>query len=296
MKIVFLGTGAMQPTRERNLSSIYFNYEAEHFLVDCGEGTQRQMKIADIKPNKITRIFISHFHGDHMLGLAGLLKNLEANDYNQTLELYGPKGIETFYNHIINSAYGHPSIKVKLVELKEGIVVNEPKFVIEAVKLDHSVPSFSFSFIEKDKRKINLDYLSKFNLKQHPLIGDLQKGKDIVYNGKKILAKNATKIVKGLKVTIINDTGFTDKAIKLAKDSDLLISESTFSINEKQKAKDYKHMTTEDAAKIAKKAKVKKLILTHFSQRYKNAEELKKEAKKTFPNTECAHDFLEINI
>ncbi len=296
MKITFLGTGSMQPTRERNLSCTYLNYEAEHILFDCGEGTQRQMRIADLKPTKLTRIIISHFHADHVLGLGGLMRNLEVNGYTGTLQIYGPKGIEKFYNNIVNSAYYGTGLKVKLIEIKPGKIVDEPKFYIEAFALDHSVPSYGFSFVEKDKRKIDLDYLKKFGLKQHPILGDLQKGKDIVWEGKKITVKNATKLVKGKKISIILDTGYCENCIKIAKDADLLISESTFSIEEKDKAKEYKHLTSQDAAKIAKKSKVKKLILTHFSQRYKDEKILEQEAKKIFKNVESAKDFLEINI
>lgn len=296
MKIVFLGTGAMQPTKERNLSAIYLNYESEHILFDCGEGTQRQMKIAEISPTKLTRVIISHFHADHVLGLGGLLRNLEANDYSKTLYIYGPRGLEKFFSNIVNSAYHNLSIKVKLIEFKAGVIIDEQKFKIEAIQLDHSVPSFGFRFEEKAKRKINLNYLSKFGLKQHPLLGDLQRGKDIVWNNKKITVKKATNLVKGKVVGLIFDTGLTKNCFMVAKDADLLISESTFSTKEKLKAKEYKHLSTEDAALIAKKSKVKKLILTHFSQRYNNLDELKKEAQKIFHNTVCAYDFMKVDI
>ena len=197
MKIVFLGTGAMQPTKDRNLSAIYLNYDSEHILFDCGEGTQRQMKIAGIAPTKLTKVIISHFHADHVLGLGGLLRNLEANNYNKVLEIYGPKGLEKFFNNIVNSAYHILSIKVKLIEIKPGIIINEQKFTLEAFNLSHSVPSFGFRLKEKYKRKINLEYLSKFGLKQHPLLGELQRGKNIVWEGKKITVDKATKLVRG---------------------------------------------------------------------------------------------------
>ena len=296
MKITFLGTASMQPTKERNLSAIHLSYDSENILFDCGEGTQRQMKMAEIKATKLSRVIISHFHADHVLGLGGLLRNLEVSGYNETLYIYGPKGLETFYHHIINSAYYHGTLKVKLIEIKTGIIIDAQKFVIEAVPLTHSVTSFAFIFKEKDKRKINIEYTKKLGLSQHPILGDLQRGKDIVWEGKKITVKNATTLIKGKKVTLINDTGYCENCINAAKDADLLICESTFSINEKDKAREYKHLCTEDAAKIAKKAKVKKLILTHFSQRYKDENELKKEAQKIFKNTECAHDFMEVQV
>ncbi len=296
MKITFLGTASMQPTKERNLTSIHLNYDSENILFDCGEGTQRQMKIAGIKATRLTRVIISHFHADHILGLGGLLRNLEVNSYNQTLYIYGPKGLETFYHNITNSAHYHGKIKVKLIEIKPGVVVETDKFLIEAISLAHSVPSYAFVLKEKDKRKINIDYLKKFGLTQHPILGELQKGKDIVWEGKKITVKNATKLIKGKKVSFIFDTGYCENAVKAAKDADLVICESTFSVNEKDKAREYKHLCTEDAARIAKKAKAQKLILTHFSQRYKDESELKKEAQKIFKNVECAHDFFEVKV
>lgn len=286
----------MQPTRERNLSSIYFNHDSEHILFDCGEGTQRQMKIAGLKPTKLTKIIISHFHADHVLGLGGLMRYLDANGYEEELQIYGPKGLNAFFNNIMHSAYFGQGVKVKLTEIKPGKIVDEERFTIESFPLKHSVPSFGFVIKEKDKRKINIEYTSKFGLKQHPILGELQKGKTIIWEGKKITPQKATTIVQGKKVGIIWDTGICDNCIKIAKDAEVIISESTFSINEKNKAKEYKHLTTEDAAKIAKKGKAKKLVLTHFSQRYKDTEELLREAKKVFSNTTCAHDFLEINI
>ncbi len=296
MKLTFLGTGAMQPTKERNLSAISLRYESENILFDCGEGTQRQMKIAELKPTKLTRVILSHFHADHVLGLGGLLRNLEANDYQNTLQIYGPKGLEKFMTNIINSAHEGTNLKIKLTEIKPGIIINEEKFTIEALPLAHSVLSFGFIFQEKEKRKINLEYLKKFNLAQDPILGDLQKGKDIVWEGKKISAKKATILVPGKKIGFIFDTGVCENCIKVGKNADLLISESTFSSKEQEKAKEYKHLSSIDAAKIAKKAKAKKLILTHFSQRYKDVEVLKEEAKKIFPDVECAKDFLEIDI
>lgn len=281
----------MQPTKKRNLSSVYVHFDTEHFIVDCGEGTQRQMKIADIKPTKLTKVLITHFHADHFMGLAGILRNLNANQYNGTLEIYGPEGLKTFYNNIINSSYHKPKINLKLKEFKEGKIIETDKLIVEAVKLDHSVPSYGFIFKEKDKRKINIKYVSKFGLKQHPLLGNLQKGEDVIYAGKKITVKKATFLIKGKKLGIISDTKKCNACIKIAKDADILISESTFAESENAKAKEYKHLTAKQAAEIAKKGKSKKLILTHFSQRYKDVSELKKQAQEVFNNVEVAEDF-----
>jgi len=296
MKITFLGTASMQPTADRNLTSIYFNYEGEHILFDCGEGTQRQIKIAGVSPTKITRIIISHFHADHFLGLGGLIRTLDANQYNKTLHIYGPKGLQNLFESITTSLHYRPGINIKLTEIKPGMIIDTEKFVIEAFPLYHSVQCLGFSIREKDRRKINTAYLKKFGLKQHPVIGDLQKGRDIVWQGKKILAKNSTYIIKGKILAVILDTGYSDKIAKAVKNADLIVCESTYSEKEKEIAGEYRHMTASDAARIAKKAGAKKLILTHFSQRYKNIKELENEAKKIFKNTAAAEDLASFSI
>ena len=162
--------------------------------------------------------------------------------------------------------------------------------------MKHNTNCLAYSFIEKDKRKINLNYTKKFGLTKHPLLGQLQKGKSIKYKGKSISYKKATILKKGKKISIIYDTLPNKNSILLAKNSDILICESTYASDLKDKAKEYLHLTSEQAAEIAKKSKSKKLYLTHFSQRYKNPEIFKKQAKKIFKNTFLAQDFLEIEL
>ncbi len=296
MKITFLGTSSMMPTAERNHNSILFNYMNENILVDCGEGTQRQFRKADLNPVKITKILITHWHGDHVLGLPGLLQNLSRNNYNKVLEIYGPKESSRFFKNMLSWFYTDVRIKIKVIEVEEGIFFENEDFILKATKLNHTVPCLGYSFIEKDKRKINLNYLKKFGLKNDPIIRDLQKGKDIIWKGKKIKNKPATTIRKGKKITFVLDTGFTKKIINLAENSDLLICESTHSDELKEKAEAYHHLTARQAGEIAKKAKVKELILTHFSQRYKDVTFLLKETKKVFKNTKAANDFDSFDI
>ncbi len=284
----------MQPTKERNLSSIHLNFENENILFDCGEGTQRQMKIAKIKATKLTKIIISHLHPDHIMGLPGILYTLYANEYKKTLDIYGPEGIEKIVNFLIGIT-GH-KIKYNIHKIKQGIIIKEKTFIIKSKKLEHNIPCYGFEFIEIDKRKINLNYLKKYGLKQHPILKNLQDGKSIKWEGKKIDVEKATNLIKGKKISVIMDTRICKNCYDLAKDSDIAIIESTFLNNLKEKAKEYKHLTAKEAAGIAKKSNVKKLILTHISSRYKDDEEILKEAKKEFKNTICAKDFLEINL
>ncbi len=296
MKITFLGTGSMIPTKERNHFAILLSYKNENILVDCGEGTQRQFKLANISPTKITKILITHWHGDHTFGLHGLILTLGASNYSKTLEIYGPKGIKKSIKDLIKVFNFQTGIKMNVTEIDKKKFFENEDFYLEALPLDHGISCLGYSFTEKDKLKINLKYLKKYNLKQHPIIKNLQKGKDIIWKGKKISAKKATIPVKGKKLTIITDTSITPNATKLAKNSDLLICESTHLHELKEKTEKFKHLTSLQAAQIAKKSKSQKLVLTHFSQRYKYVKPLIKEAKTIFKNTTEAKDLMTLNL
>ena len=294
MKITFLGTSAMLPTKERNTNAIFISYNTEGILIDCGEGTQKQFRLAGISPTKVTKLLITHWHGDHVLGILGLLQSLGASNYTKKLEIYGPKGSKNFFKNLILGIVFRSRINYEINELEEGKFFENKDFYLESNKVKHSIDCLAYSLIEKDKRKINLDYTKKFGLTQHPLLGELQNGKDIIYNSKKISAEKATILKKGRKFSIIIDTAYVDKLVDIAKDSEILICEATWL--EKDKLKDYEHLTSKQAGLLAKKAKVKKLILTHFSQRYKNLDEILKEAKKEFKNTIVANDLMSLEI
>lgn len=295
INIIFLGTSSMIPTIERNHSSILISHKNQGILVDCGEGTQRQLRIAGIKPSKITKLLISHWHGDHVLGIPGLIQNLAAHNYKSILEIYGPRGSKRYLRNLLSGIVLQEKLKYEVKEISSGIFYKND-LILEAIPLDHLTPCLAYSFKEKDVRKINLNYTKKFGLTRHPLLGSLQKGKDIVYKGKKILASKATTLIKGKKVAIIMDTAPTRNAVRIAKNSDLLIAESTWSKELEKFVMKRKHLTAELAAKMARQANARKLILTHFSQRYKNIKQLETEAKRIFKNTVLAEDFMNINV
>ena len=292
MKITFLGTGSMVPTLDRNHTAILISYKDENILVDCGEGTQKQLRLAKISPAKITRILITHWHGDHILGLPGLLQTLQANEYKRTLFIYGPKRTKEYLEKLFSGFINRFQLKINVKEINSELVEETRDFLIKAAPLDHNCPCLAYSFIEKDTRKINLDYLKKFNLKQHPILKKLQQGKDITWQDRLIKVDKATEIKKGKKITIILDTAPTNNAVKLAKNSDIAIIESTHAHELKEESNKYKHLTSKQAALMAKKAKASKLILTHFSQRYKDVSILMKEAKTVFKNTVEARDLM----
>lgn len=297
-KILFLGTSDAKPTKKRNHSAILLSWGSENVLVDCGEGTQRQLKIAGISAHKITRILITHKHGDHTFGLPGLLSSLALDKFAGTVRIYGPRGIKEYMNDVIKlvSAYAGFGIKIEVHEVS-GKFIETKDFYIEAEPMQHRTPCNAYAFVLKDRIRLDRTKIKKFKIPNSPLLGELQRGKDIILNGKKIKASQIIYIEKGKKITFVMDTAINENAIKIAKNSDLLISESSFSNEDAARANEYKHMTAEQAAGIAKKAKVKKLILTHISQRYENNFSLiEKEAKKVFKNTFTAKDFLRIEV
>lgn len=295
INITFLGTADAIPTKRRNHSAILASFANENILIDCGEGTQRQFKIARISPHKITRILLTHWHGDHILGLPGLFQTLAMQDYKKTLKIYGPKGTKKYLS-IIQKLIKDYKIKIEVHEVA-GRFIDEKSFYIETKSMRHRTPTNAYSIIIKDKTRLNKNKLKKLKLPHSPILKKLQEGKDITYQGKKIKAKSVTYIEKGKKITIILDTLMNPSAINLAKNSDLLITESNFSEKDKEKTKERYHLTSKDAATIAKKSKSKKLILTHISQRYEaKPKSIEDEAKKVFKNTKLVKDFDTLSI
>jgi ribonuclease Z len=293
IELTFLGTGSAVPTARRNHPSMLLKYKEENILFDCGEGTQKQIRIAKLNPCKITRILLTHWHGDHIFGLPGLLQTLAMSNYSKTLKVYGPRGTK-HYMDLYKNLYLRKGeeLKLEIHEIDSGIIINEKEFEIIAEQMSHDAPCLAYSFIIKEKNRLDKKKLKKLKLPENfPLIGELVKGNTIEYNKKKIDGKKLVYKEPQRKITYVLDTRMNERAITIAKDSDVLICESTFSKMEGEVAKDYAHLTSEQAAEIAKKSKSKKLILTHLSQRYENPKMILKEAKKVFKETRVAEDF-----
>ncbi len=299
IKITFLGTGAVVPTETRNHTSILLNYNEENILVDCGEGTQRQLRKAKINPCKITRLLITHWHGDHILGIPGLFQTLALNNYQKTLFIYGPRGTKKYIDEIFK-IFVNNRINTEVREV-DGEFLETKDFYLTALKMDHETPCNGYSFTEKEKLRIKKSSIKKLkiNPEERYKLSHLTKGKNIKINNKKINYKKHTYIQPGKKISFILDTRLSENVKKIAKDSDLAIIESTFLEAEsgKQMANEYFHLTAKQAAEIAKSSKVKQLILTHISQRYQYKEKkLLDEARKIFKNTKLAEDFMTIKI
>ncbi len=294
MQLTILGTSATVPTKERNHSGYLLTYDAEGLLFDCGEGIQRQMKIAGISFSKITKILITHWHGDHMLGLPGLLQSMAMHEYTKNLHIYGPPGSAEKFKKLLDAFESSYRIEAVMHDIKEGMILDNKDFYVEAYPLSHSTKCYGYRFVEKDKRRINMSAIKKMEIPEGPLIGKLQQGQPILVKGKKITPDMVSTLTKGRVFGYISDTRPSKGCNDIAKDADVLLCESTFTSDEKAKAEEYKHMTAEEAAQIASQNNAKKLILTHLSARYKDTHVLETEARTVFDNSFAAKDFMKI--
>ncbi len=296
IKVQFLGTSGSVPTEKRGMPALYLEYEGSRMLFDCGEGTQRQMRIAGIPFMKLDRIFISHFHADHCLGLGGLIQTMDLFKRTAKLEIYGPKGVHEVIDKVITTGnFILEGFDLEINEVKpKGVeqILSERDYVIKCARMDHTVPCLGFSFEEKARRKFLKKKALALGVPEGPLFHRLQLGESVKV-GKRIIKPNDVldKAILGKKITYLPDTRPCPMAAELAKGSDILIHDSTFAHDLQGAALEGKHSTAREAAEIAKRAKAKQLYLTHFSQRYTKPEELEKDAMQVFINTRTANDF-----
>ncbi|MCC3358738.1 ribonuclease Z [Bacillus sp. REN16] len=304
MEVVFLGTGAGVPAKERNVTSIALQLLDERrasWLFDCGEATQHQILYTNIKPGKLEKIFISHLHGDHIFGLPGLLGSRSFQGGESLLTVYGPKGIKAFIETSLIVSTTHIRYPLEVVEIEEGVIFEDEQFCVMAKELEHGIQSFGYRIVEKDlPGTLLIDKLSKEGIKPGPIYQKIKEGQTVILedgrrlNGEEYIGPPK----KGRIVTILGDTRYVKESIELAKNADLLVHEATFSSNEADLAYDYFHSTTAQAAEVAKLAGVKNLILTHISSRYQgeDSQMLLKEAQQVFQHTYMAKDFLRFDI
>lgn len=301
-KLHFLGTGCMVPTKDRNHLSIALEFNGNIFLFDCGEATQKQIKLMKLPIGKIKRIFISHWHGDHVLGLPGLIQTLSNTQGVEKIEIHGPKDSKKYMACVLGCSIFESKIPINVFEHNpdEGevsIIIENKQYKISCSKLNHSVPCIAYSFKEKDTYNIDIEKAKKFGLEKSILLARAKLGLDIEYKGKTIKAKDITYLKKGLKVSFVFDTRPCLGVDILVKESDYLIMEATYLYKtHSEKAEEYDHMSAKETAQIARENQVKNLIITHFSQRYKDTQEILEEALEEFENTTMTHDLMTIKL
>jgi ribonuclease Z len=298
MQLIFLGTGGSWPSKERNVPAVALKIDGEIILFDCAEGTQRQFMHSSITFMQIDKILISHFHGDHFLGLPGMMQSMYLNDRKRPLDIYGPKGTAKIISGLLKLGYFSPTFEIRLHDLEDNDTVEFPKYIIKCRAVSHSVPTLAFC-IEERKRpgKFNLAKAKELGIPEGPKFRLLQQGKTVMINGKSITPDMVMGPPrKGRKVVYSGDTKPCEAVVELAKNGDVLIHDATLDQSLEKKAEAYDHSSARQAAEIAKAANVKKLFLIHFSPRYRDVEILEKEAQVVFPNSMAARDFLEFDI
>jgi len=300
LRVIFLGTAGSIPTPKRSLPAIVIRRKDELLIFDCGEGIQRQMIQAGVGFHRKTKVFITHLHGDHVLGLPGLLQTMSLLDRERKLEIYGPPGIEAFVNAIQQTVQFNLTFPLEILEVEDAnIVCKEKEYEVHAVWADHVVPSLAYALIEKPRPgRFNPEKAKALGIPEGPLWSKLQHGSAVkLPNGRVVKSEEVVGPPRpGRKVVYSGDTRPTENVAELAQKADLLIHDGTLDDELTDKAYEDGHSTSSQAAEIANKAKVKWLIQTHISARYKNANVLLEQARKIFAKTDIAEDFMKIDL
>jgi ribonuclease Z len=301
LQITFLGTSSGVPTRARNVSGIAMRLpqRAEVWLFDCGEGTQHQFLRSDLRVSQIRRIFVTHMHGDHIFGLMGLLASCGLAGNPDRIDIYGPPDLDEYLKACRRYSQTHFSYPVKVHTVKPGLVFEDEDFAVSCAPLTHRVPAFGYRVAEKDRPgHFDVEKAKALNIPSGPIYGKLKRGDRVTLpDGRQINGAElcgATEI--GRKVVYCTDTIYCENAIELAQDADVLIHEATFAHQDAELAYQRLHSTTTMAAQVALQARVKKLLMTHFSPRYApgnpiDLTNLLAEARSIFPDTDLASDF-----
>jgi ribonuclease Z len=298
MKIVFLGTGGSWPSPERNVSAIAVKRGSEVILFDCGEGTQRQLMKSTVSFMQVRRIFITHFHGDHFLGLPGLIQSMSLNDRKQELEIYGPEGCSDLVMTILNLGYYNPSYPVSMNDVKPGDVLEFEEYVVRVGEASHNIPAVMYALEERQRPgKFNKPRALELGIPEGKFFSQLQSGMTVEHKGKTFTPDMVLGPPRpGRKIVYTGDTKPCEAIVELAKDCDVLIHDSTTALDLEEKANFYGHSSSRQAAEAAKQSKTAMLFLTHISPRYDETEQLEADAKAVFENSQVAIDFLEYDV
>lgn len=300
LRITFLGTGGALPSTERNPAGIMVNRKGELLLFDCGEGSQRQMMHAKTGLGKISAVFLSHYHGDHILGLPGLLQTMGFLNREEKLEIFGPDGLFEILDAF--EKLGTHNLQYPIVPkiLVPGDIVQRNGYTVKAVRADHDRPALGF-ILEEEKRpgRFNREKAIELGVKPGPDFGKLHRGENITLsNGKTVYSKDVVGPARlGRKISYSGDTRESDVFFYESEGADLVIHEATFTSELTEKANEYGHSTSKGAAKMAQKYNIKKLVLTHLSPRLTDeAESVYEDAVSEFENVVVAEDFMEIDV
>lgn len=294
-EVTILGSGASIPANGKGTTAQILNIQESLYLIDCGEGTQFKLRKLKVGIQKIKAIFISHLHGDHYFGLVGLLSTMHLLGRTMALDVYGPEGLEEIikiqFKYSGTGELGY-SLNFHVNKTEENNIIYENKNIeVSTIPLKHRVPCCGFLFKEKPKkRKMLVHQISKYHIPHYALDG-IKMGDDFNFEGKKVPNEELTlDAPKSFSYAFCSDTAYYNAVNPIIKNVDVLYHESTFVESHNQRAKQTFHSTAKDAATIAKEANVGKLLLGHFSARYKDISVFEKEAKEVFENSIAVND------
>lgn len=300
MKIHFLGTSAGVPSLRRGLPAVAVEREGELLLFDCGEGTQTALQRSAARASRIVGIFISHMHGDHVMGLPGLLMSLQMAGRTEPLSLFGTPGIREFVTGTLRLVGARLGYDLHVEEVREGgVLFRASEYDVVADRLEHGVPCYGFALWEHNRPgRFDLETAQALGIPSGPLFGQLQRGETVTLDdGREVRPDEVLGPPRrGCRIAYVTDTRPCDAAIRLGADADLLIHEATFDAERGAEAASKGHSTSGEAAEAARAAGARALVLTHVSPRYDRTEELLAGAKSRFPNAWVAEDGMEVEL
>lgn len=298
MRIVFLGTGGTYPSKVRNVTSIAVQLPGEVLMFDCGEGTQRQLMSSSVSFMKIKKIFISHLHADHFLGLPGLIQSMSLNGREDDLFVYGPPDTARNVRMMLRLGYFKSGFKVVVRDLAPGDVLDCGSYCVRCGRARHTIPALAYALEEKPRAgRFELKKAKRLRIPEGPLFRRLQEGKTVTVGGRTIRPAMVLGPPRpGRKVVYTGDTAPSKEIVTLARNADVLIHDCTLDSSHQGLARDFGHSTAAQAAKTAESAKVGTLFLVHMSPRYMETTVLEKEAKAIFKESFAARDLMEFTV
>ncbi|WP_041783593.1 ribonuclease Z [Mycolicibacterium chubuense] len=281
-ELVVLGTASQVPTRRRNHNGYLLRWDAEGLLFDPGEGTQRQLLLAGVPASAVTRLCLTHFHGDHCLGVPGILQRLSLDGVRRPVEAYYPASGAEFFARLRHASVFHDVTDVRENPVAgDGCVASGVFGELQARRLDHPVEAFGYRLAEPDGRQFVRERLDHFGV-HGPAVGELQRTGSVGVGDRTVRVDDVTRPRRGQRFAFIMDTRLCDAVYALADGADLAVIEATFLDEDRALARDYGHLTAGQAARVAQECGVRRLVLTHFSQRYPDGSRHRDEAAAAF--------------
>lgn len=285
-----LGTASQVPTKRRNHNGYFLKWDGEGFLFDPGEGIQRQMTRFGVSVSEITKIFITHFHGDHCLGLAGVIQRISLDRVAHVVEIYYPKSGQRYYENLLHASIFHNVAKIRPCPIQgEGEIFRDQSLTISTLPLSHSVETWGYRIQERDSVNLIPDKLKEFGLRG-PVVGKLKSEGEVFWGGRRIFLEEVSRFRRGQVMAFVMDTRFCANAVELSRGADMLVCEATYLSSEAEEAREHGHLTAAQAAEIARRGGVGLLVLTHFSQRYFSFRPFLEEARRIHRNVVVAED------